>query len=385
MKRVISTVFLILLLVLSPVRLVFALDTSRDNFLNGSYLSNLINDSSFIDINSMSQDDIQKFLESKNSNLKDFKEGDKSAAQIIYEASHGGFAAAVGDWKGISVNSTTGTVSPRIILTFLEKEQSLISKTEADQDSLDCAMGYEYGQGCQNMFQNYPSLKGFSNQIGNGAWQLRYDYEYAIRGTKPADAATHYIVGEKVSLSDQDFTTSYDVTMTNASTASIYSYTPYVFDSAYNFWKIFNNWFTPSEDKPVVTTDDTARYTEKTFSESITIGGSKTTDSKVYFNNQLIQDSGTRWQITFNTEIGTKDYTVEYRNTAGTVIGTKQISIERHKTGDVNGDGKIDLLDLSAMAQYWGQNKPADALADMNGDGIVDILDLSGLASNWSE
>jgi hypothetical protein len=50
--------------------------------------------------------------------------------------------------------------------------------------------------------------------------------------------------------------------------------------------------------------------------------------------------------------------------------------------GDVNGDGKIDALDLNALAGNWqaaGDGIPGD----INGDGKVDALDLNLLAANW--
>jgi len=50
------------------------------------------------------------------------------------------------------------------------------------------------------------------------------------------------------------------------------------------------------------------------------------------------------------------------------------------KSGDINGDGKVDLLDLSTLAAWWGT---ANVDVDFNRDGTVDLLDLSTLASAW--
>ena len=46
---------------------------------------------------------------------------------------------------------------------------------------------------------------------------------------------------------------------------------------------------------------------------------------------------------------------------------------------DANGDGQIDLLDLTLVAQNLGQ---ASSQADINNDGTVDILDLLAVAQN---
>ena len=48
--------------------------------------------------------------------------------------------------------------------------------------------------------------------------------------------------------------------------------------------------------------------------------------------------------------------------------------------GDVNGDGRVNLLDLAYVASRFGSSTPA---ADLNGDGKVDILDLVIIADNY--
>ena len=50
-------------------------------------------------------------------------------------------------------------------------------------------------------------------------------------------------------------------------------------------------------------------------------------------------------------------------------------------TGDLNGDGKINLVDFSVMLVHWGMNYAPD---DLNGDGVVDLPDLSILLARWT-
>ena len=47
---------------------------------------------------------------------------------------------------------------------------------------------------------------------------------------------------------------------------------------------------------------------------------------------------------------------------------------------DVNNDGIVDILDLTAVASRFGENSP-----DLNGDGIVNILDLTLVAQHIGE
>jgi hypothetical protein len=50
--------------------------------------------------------------------------------------------------------------------------------------------------------------------------------------------------------------------------------------------------------------------------------------------------------------------------------------------GDINGDGKVDITDLSIMLSDWGTN---NAAADLNHDGTVNVFDLSLLLAHWGQ
>ena len=51
------------------------------------------------------------------------------------------------------------------------------------------------------------------------------------------------------------------------------------------------------------------------------------------------------------------------------------------QAGDVNGDGRVDALDLAAVLNAWGSSDPA---ADLDGSGIVDAADLSTVLNGWT-
>jgi hypothetical protein len=50
------------------------------------------------------------------------------------------------------------------------------------------------------------------------------------------------------------------------------------------------------------------------------------------------------------------------------------------KVGDLNGDGQVNIFDLSMLLSAWGTTNTA---ADINHDGTVNVFDLSTLLSHW--
>lgn len=53
------------------------------------------------------------------------------------------------------------------------------------------------------------------------------------------------------------------------------------------------------------------------------------------------------------------------------------------KPGDVNGDGAVNVFDLSILATNYGLSGKTRAQGDLNGDTIVNVFDLSIIAANW--
>ena len=111
----------------------------------------VISDANMRAFSSMSPNQIQRFLDGKSGPLKSRsfqRNGTGSLARasvIIYEASQ--------TWK----------ISPRVMLTMLQKEQSLITRTWLAPQTLNRAVG----AGCPDSRTNrYP---GFGNQMWNGA------------------------------------------------------------------------------------------------------------------------------------------------------------------------------------------------------------------------
>jgi len=53
---------------------------------------------------------------------------------------------------------------------------------------------------------------------------------------------------------------------------------------------------------------------------------------------------------------------------------------------DINGDGVVDITDVSIMAAKWGAEEGDanyDSLCDLNNDGVIDVSDLSAIGLHW--
>jgi|GEM_PF-6856998 len=222
---------------------IFIQPTSVTHADNAYSPGSLIADPIFTAKDSMSVGDIQAFLTAKGSVLATASTAllgqdanGRSAAQIIYDASR----ANVGRFGGI--NNFTTNLNPEVILATLQKETSLIT-THTDTSLFNIAMGYACPDsgGCNS---NYA---GFADQVTYGAAQLSLGYIRAQGGTNS------YVVGSTYTFNDPSSTlraycinTTTSVTIQNASTASLYTYTPHACDGNVNFWILMNLWFQPS-------------------------------------------------------------------------------------------------------------------------------------------
>ncbi len=67
----------------------------------------------------------------------------------------------------------------------------------------------------------------------------------------------------------------------------------------------------------------------------------------------------------------------------GTVEIDAMAKVSPTITGDLNGDGVVDVSDLLILLAAWGGCPLNTCPADLNGDGIVDVSDLLILLANW--
>src|SRR3989344_8954896 len=191
MKFRVEVIFIVLAALLLPPVSVFAQTVDVD-------YENLLSDEQLTTYQSMSQSQIQRFLESKQGYLSNSfvllpATGERVAAsELIFRAAQ------------------NHHINPQFLLALLQKEQSLVEEKTPKLTQLDWATGY----GC---FDNQPCnerWRGFHKQINSAAEQFRYYYEHISEyNFRPGKAST--IDGQVI-------------VPQNVVTAAMYNYTPHL-------------------------------------------------------------------------------------------------------------------------------------------------------------
>jgi len=230
----------------------FYFQTTKSYAFTPDYVaSNLIDNGSLLNDQTMSVNAIQTFLTNEGSGLANYSDVEScDAATQPYYPSCGQTLPAS---QLIYDVSQAYSINPRVILAEIEKEQSLVTDPTPTSSQLDCAMGYNSCSG----------FSGFFTQIDNGAWQLRTDFELMSGndywGYTPADypcasANPDYYnnglyPGNTVTFEDSGGTPE-TLVLANAATAALYCYTPYVgpmsvtgYSGNYNFVYYYQLWF----------------------------------------------------------------------------------------------------------------------------------------------
>jgi hypothetical protein len=216
----------------------------------------IIDDPVFTNTNSMSAQQIQSFLELKNSAcLKNFKSqsltddnGDGQVQDWSTEpyGKHGEMTAA----QLIKAASVIYKLNPQVLLVTLEKEQGLVTRQDCPAWRYNTAFGY----GCPDTAPCDNAAYGFTRQIDNAAYHFRGYFDDSLPYV-PFGVGTY-----NIAYNPSASCGSSPVAIQNRATASLYSYTPYQPNSAalaaapgqvvncgaygnINFWRYFNNWF----------------------------------------------------------------------------------------------------------------------------------------------
>ncbi len=201
--------------------IVFAANASVTN--NGFDPNYIISDQEVLDYDCMTQEEIQNFLESKNSYLANYtcenlNTGQElTASEVIYN------------------RTTTNKISPKFLLVLLQKEQSLIENDSPSERQLKWATGY----GCPDGSSCNKRWKGFWKQVNSASLQF---HDYIDNSHLYNYQAGHaYTFNNPYSTTKQETTT---VIPQNKATAALYNYTPHVYNGNYNFYRIWQKYFT---------------------------------------------------------------------------------------------------------------------------------------------
>lgn len=170
----------------------------------------IVPDTALQNTDAMSRSEIQRFLDRQGAGIARmrFKDADgraRSAADIIWRAAE--------DQK----------ISARLILTLLQREQSLVTDPRPTQDQLDWAMGYAVCDSCAKRDRAIQKFKGFATQVRSAVKRIRELDNLPVGNTRKIDGQL--------------------VTPLNKVTAILYTYTPHLTGNlnAATLWK---KWFT---------------------------------------------------------------------------------------------------------------------------------------------
>ena len=221
---------------------------------------NIISDAVFFNAGTMSEAQIQSFLESKVATcrsgytcLKDYYVQTRSIASDAMCGAYAGGEVERASRVIYKVAQACG-INPQVILVMLQKEQGLVTSTAPSSWAYQAAMG----QGCPDTAACDVRYYGLFNQVHGGAWQLK---RYANPpGT--SNFFTWYSPGRtwNVLYHPNASCGRGPVFIENQATANLYYYTPYqpnqaALSAGYglgdacssygnrNFFNYFTDWF----------------------------------------------------------------------------------------------------------------------------------------------
>jgi len=220
----------------------------------------IISDAAFFNSSSMSEAQVQAFLEARVPNcqsgytcLKDWYDTSRSVnADAMCGAYSGGYRERAS--RIIYRVAQACGINPQVILATLQKEQGLVTHTWPSDWRYTIAMG----QGCPDTAACDTRYYGFFNQVYGAAWQFK-------RYANPPGTSNYfnwYAPGRTWSIlynPNRDCGSS-PVFVQNQATANLYYYTPYQPNAAAlragygtgdgcssygnrNFFNYFNDWF----------------------------------------------------------------------------------------------------------------------------------------------
>ena len=256
-------------------------------------------------------------------------------------------------------------INPRLILIILQRESAAITQGTPSSDT----------RRAWPMFYNYDESMASCLTSGVNCNDAKYgkpDYSYR--------AENYGGVGQQIAYATANFRRLHDngsycggslavsvdggtITTDNAASCALYKYTPHAvsYDTNSAFYTNWQSWWGATPNGGAYSATNIISETNFVNPGDMTAGS---------LNTWLI-DKGS-WLSTYMI--------AEYISVPYPVLVEDTPAPTARKTGDINADNNVDLLDLSILAAWWGT---ANVDVDFNHDGTVDLLDLSTLASAW--
>ncbi|MBI5134630.1 hypothetical protein HZA86_00115 [Candidatus Uhrbacteria bacterium] len=170
----------------------------------------ILEDDAFTNADTMTEEEIQRFLVDQGSGLAKYSVGGKRASRII--------ASAAQDWS----------INPQILLVILQKEQSLIQTKKPTAKQLAWATGYGVCDACSLSDPSVTRWKGFETQVRAAAEFFRAFFDNPDR--------LFVKVGAPITIDRTP------IIPANIATAILYTYTPH-FHGNEVFWALYNRLF----------------------------------------------------------------------------------------------------------------------------------------------
>jgi hypothetical protein len=216
----------------------------------------IISDQKFTDANTMSEAQVQTFLNSKVANcaagytcLKDYRTSTFTRPAV--EPNHcAEYIGAANELASTIIYKTAQAckINPQVLLVLLQKETSLVTSTSPTSGTYRKATGY----GCPDTSDCDAAFYGFYNQVYKAAWQFRQYNNYPDRAYRIGNIPIGWHPNAACGSSN--------VNVRNQATANLYNYTPYQPNAAAlgnlrgtgdgcssygnrNFWVFFTDWF----------------------------------------------------------------------------------------------------------------------------------------------
>ncbi|WP_418969443.1 hemagglutinin [Alloscardovia omnicolens] len=184
----------------------------------------IISDDQFFDSDSMTAAEIQSFLEEQGANctgelcLKNLNVAVSSQAADrecqAYTAPESGTASAA---QIIDASARACGISQKVLITILQKEQNLITKTSVTQEELDKALGLS----CPDTQACDKNYAGFFKQVYGAAHRFKYYLNHESEYNYHAGALN------SIQYSPNAACGANNVYIYNNATAVLYIYTPY--------------------------------------------------------------------------------------------------------------------------------------------------------------